>query len=171
MSLNFALILAYFLFLLGGFVLHSRPVVHPWLFLLRGFFPKWQFFHSLGRTPRLYFRHHTAGEWSDWRKFTPRATRRISQLFYNPHVNITLSEQNLIELLANDLVACDEGAAALHLVSYRMVERLAREKAGVIAGFVAYQFRICLERPSEPCDFNTDTILLSPMIPLSRVEG
>ena len=171
MSLNFALLVGYFAFLLGGFVLHSRPVVHPWLFLLRGFFPKWQFFHSLGRTPRLYFRHQAADEWSDWRKFTPRATRRLSHLFFNPKVNLALSEQNLVELLTNDLAACEEGAAALQLVSYRMVDRLVREKSGVISRFSAYQFRICLERPGHASDPETDTILLSPVVLTNQVEG
>ena len=162
MSLNIALLLGYFVFLLGGFALHSRPVVHPWLFLLRGFFPKWQFFHSLGRTPRLYYRWRSADEWSDWRKFTPRARRRVSQLFYNPQVNLALSEQNLVELLTNDLSSCEEGAAALELVSYRMVDRLVREKLEAPSGWNAYQFRICLERPGAASDFEADTILLSP---------
>ena len=112
MSLNFALVLGYFVFLIGGFALHSRTVDHSWLFLLRSFFPKWQFFHSLGQTPRLHYRHQTADEWSEWRKFTPRARRRPSQLFYNPCVNLALAEQNLVELLVQDLVACADGAAA-----------------------------------------------------------
>lgn len=165
MSLNVALLVGYFGFLLGGFVLHSRPVVHPWLFLLRSFFPKWQFFHALGRTPRLYFRGQTADEWSDWRKFMPRGARRVRDLFHNPQVNLALSEQNLVELLANDLVTCADDAAALRLVSYRMVDRLARLKAGAISGLCAYQFRICLERPGAPPDFESDTILLSPISP------
>ena len=163
MSLNEALLVGYFGFLVGGFVLHSRPVVHPWLFLLRGFFPKWQFFHSLGRTPRLYFRGQTADEWSDWRKFTPRRARRVRDLFHNPQANLALSEQNLVELLANDLATCADDATALRLVSYRMVDRLARLKAGAISGLCAYQFRICLERPGAPVDFESDTILLSPI--------
>ena len=162
MSLNIVLLVGYFVFLLGGFALHSRPVVHPWLFLLRGFFPKWQFFHSLGRTPRLYYRWRSADEWSDWRKFTPRARRRVSQLFYNPQVNLALSEQNLVELLTNDLSSCEEDAAALELVSYRMVDRLVREKLEALSGWNAYQFRICLERPGAASDFEVDTILLSP---------
>ena len=164
MSLNLALILGYFFLLVGGFVLHSRQVVHPWLFLLRGFFPKWQFFHSLGQTPRLYVRHQTGDEWSDWLKFTPRARRRLAHLLHNPQVNLALTEQNLVELLANDLNACADDAAALRLVSYRMVDRLARLKAGGASGLSAYQFRICLERPGVPADLDEDTILLSPVL-------
>ena len=167
LSLNAALLLGYFVFLLGGFVLHSRPVVHPWLFLLRGFFPKWQFFHSLGRTPRLYYRGQSSNEWSTWRKFTPRASRRLSQLFYNPHVNLALSEQNLVELLTNDLSSCDEDAAAVQLVSYRMVDRLVREKVQETCEPDAYQFRICLERPGATSDFEADTLLLSPVSPIN----
>ncbi len=165
MSLNVALILGYFIFLVGGFALHSRPVIHPWLFLLRSFFPKWQFFHSLVLTPRLYFRHQTGEEWSDWRKFTPRAKRRLIHLVHNPQVNLALSEQNLVELLTNDLPSCEDDAAALRLVSYRMVDRLVRLKIGVMPGFCAYQFRICLERPGVLADVERDMVLLSPVSP------
>ena len=171
MSLNVALILGYFGFLLAGFVLHSRPVAHPWLFLLRGFFPKWQFFHSLGQTPRLYFRQLTDDEWSAWRGFTPRAKRRLGRLFYNPQVNLALSEQNLVELLASDLASCEEDAAALRLVSYRMVDRLVRLKLGLMSRWTAYQFRICLERPGAQVDFEKDTILLSPVLPATEGES
>lgn len=171
MSLNFALLLGYFVFLIGGFALHSRPVGHRWLFLLRGFFPKWQFFHSIGQTPRLHYRHQTADEWSEWTRFTPRATRRLSQLFYNPHVNLSLSEQNLVELLAQDLAACADDVAVPQLVSYRMVDRLAHAKAGTVRGCIAYQFRICLERPGEMGDFDNDTILLSPIMPSKERES
>lgn len=165
LSLNVALIVGYFGFLVGGLVLHSRPVVHPWLFLLRGFFPKWQFFHALGRTPRLYCRSQIADEWSDWRKFTPRGARRVRDLFHNPKVNLALSEQNLVELLTNDLPSCEDDAAALRLVSYRMVDRLVRLKIGVMPGFCAYQFRICLERPGVLADVERDMVLLSPVSP------
>ena len=84
--MNVALILGYFLFLAGGFILHSRTVVHPWLFLLRSFFPKWQFFHSLVLTPRLYVRSQRGEAWTDWWKFTPRAERRLWRLCHNPQV-------------------------------------------------------------------------------------
>ena len=171
LALNVALIVAYFGFLVGGLVLHGRPVAHPWLFLLRGFFPKWQFFHSLGQTPRLYLRHQEADEWSDWRKIMPRATRSPWRLFHNPQVNLALSEQNLVEHLAHDLASCEDDAAALRLVSYRMVDRLVRLKAGVAPGFTAYQFRLSLERPGAAPDFERDTILLSPISPAHEGEG
>ena len=171
MSLNAALILGYFLLLVGGFVLHGRQVVHPWLFLLRGFFPKWQFFHSLGLTPRLYVRHQTGDEWSEWLRFTPRAKRRLVHVIHNPQVNLALTEQNLVELLAHDLNACEDDAAALRLVSYRMVDRLAQLKAGALPSLSAYQFRICLERPGAPADLEQDTILLSPISPAQQWES
>lgn len=165
MSMTVALVLGYFAFLAGGFLLHSRTVVHPWLFLLRSFFPKWQFFHSLVLTPRLYVRHQAGDAWSDWRKFTPRARRKLSHLLHNPQVNLALTEQTLIELLANDLFACDDASSAAGLVSYRMVDRLAREKIGAVAGLSAYQFRLCMERPGDPVDPEADMILLSPVLP------
>jgi hypothetical protein len=174
-SVNFALMIGYFGFLLAALVLHSRPVVSPWLFLLRSFFPNWRFFHALGRAPRLYYRHQTTDAWSDWHKFMPRAERRWSHLFYNAEVNLALSEQNLVDHLANDLADCDDDTAALRLVTYRMVERLVREKLSGYAGLSAYQFRICLERPgfdpSAHSEEATDNLVLqSPVMPC-QTEG
>ncbi len=170
MSVNFALMIGYFGFLLAALVLHSRPVASPWLFLLRSFFPNWRFFHALGRAPRLYYRHQSTGTWSDWHKFMPRAKRNWSQLFYNAEVNLALSEQNLVDHLANDLADCEDDAAALRLVTYRMVERLVCEKLSGCAGLSAYQFRICLERPGfdsarHAAEAEDNTVLLSPVMP------
>ena len=175
MSVNFALMIGYFGFLLAALVLHSRPVVSPWLFLLRSFFPNWRFFHALGRAPRLYYRHQTTDTWSDWHKFMPRATRRWGHLFYNAEVNLALSEQNLVDHLANDLADCADDAAALRLVTYRMVERLVREKLAGYAGLSAYQFRICLERPGfdpliHAAEAGDNLVLQSPVMPF-QPEG
>lgn len=172
-SVNFALLVGYFGFLLGALILHTRPVANPWLFLLRSFFPNWRFFHALGRAPRLYYRFRSGDDWSDWHRFMPRAQRKLYHLFYNAEVNLALSEQNLVDHLANDLADCADDAAALGLVTYRMVERLVRTKLDAVVDLSAYQFRLCLERPGqEPSPgselFEADTILLSPVTSIAR---
>ena len=168
MSVNLVLLIGYFGFLLAALVLHSRPVVSPWLFLLRSFFPNWRFFHALGRAPRLYYRYQSGDHWSDWQIFLPRAKRRLSHLFYNAEVNLALSEQNLVDHLANDLADCDDDAAALRLVTYRMVERLVREQIAGQGLGSDFPFCLCLERPGErPAPgsegFDANTVLISPV--------
>ena len=164
MSLTLALLIGYFAFLLAGFVLGTRPLTHPWLFLLRGFFPKWQFFHSLGLTPRVYFRLQHNEDWSNWHKFMPRAKRQFSHLIFNPQVNLALSEQNLVELLASDLAACSSETEVPQLVSYKMIDRLVREKAQLVSPYSAYQFQICLERAGEPVNIEAQALLISPIL-------
>ncbi len=102
--------------------------------------------------------------------FMPRATRKLAHLLHNPQVNLALTEQTLVELLANDLASCEDDAAALRLVSYQMVDRLVRLKVGAVSGLTAYQFRICLERPGAHIDPEADMILLSPALPATEWE-
>ena len=94
----------------------------------------------------------------------PRAKRRLSHLIFNPHVNLALSEQNLIELLTHDLASCGSETDVLQLVSYKMADRLVREKAQLVSPYSAYQFQICLERPGEPVDMDAQALLISPIL-------
>lgn len=143
----------------------SRAVKGPWLFLLRSLFPNWRFYDAPGPSPRLFTRRLKAEVWSDWRMMMPRFRRGPFSLFHNPAVNLALLEQTLIDHLAADIADCADGADVKAFVSYRMVERLAREKikaAGEDA--TRFQFCVCLERHGAPPDFEGDTILLSPSL-------
>jgi hypothetical protein len=50
------LIAAYFAVLVGALLGRRKTLSHPWLFLLRSFFPNWRFYQALGSAPRLYVR-------------------------------------------------------------------------------------------------------------------
>ena len=177
MELTALLILAYFAWLAVALRKRQRTVQGPWLFLLRAFFPNWQFFHGLGPAPRLWVR--TLGktsDWSSWHPVYPRLPRRAWHLLHNPSVNLALSHQNLVEHLATDVHDLAENADISDCVSYQLVTRLARDavQGGCWAetpmvhrpdGFApqAFQFEIRLLRLGQTGDAQ---LLLSPVMPL-----
>lgn len=177
MELTAFLILAYFVGLAVALRKRQRTVQGPWLFLLRAFFPNWQFFHGLGPAPRLWVRaHRTPDRWSSWQPVYPRLTRRAWHLLHNPSVNLALSHQNLVEHLATDVHDLTENADIRDCVSYQLVMRLARDavQGGCWAdtpmvqrpeGFApeAFQFEIRLRHLGQDGD---EQLLLSPVIAL-----
>lgn len=132
MDLFVIMVVAYFA-LLGltmVFRKKTRTLSGPWWFLLRAFFPNWQFFHGLGPMPRLWIRTQGPdGQWSDWRMHFPRKTRHPSQWLHNPEVNLALSHQNLVEHLSSDIQDLPENGDIRTYASYRLVTRLARQAA------------------------------------------
>jgi hypothetical protein len=177
MELTALLILAYFAWLAVALRKRQRTVQGPWLFLLRAFFPNWQFFHGLGPAPRLWVRAQgTPGQWSNWQAVYPRLQRRAWHLLQNPAVNLALSHQNLVEHLATDVHDLAENADIRDCVSYQLVTRLARDaiQGGHWANTPmlncpdelppqAFQFEIRLLHLGQAGD---EQLLLSPVIPL-----
>jgi hypothetical protein len=177
MELTALLILAYFAWLAVALRKRQRTVQGPWLFLLRAFFPNWQFFHGLGPAPRLWVRSQdTHNHWSSWQPVFPRLMRHAGHLVHNPSVNLALSHQNLVEHLATDVNDLTENADIRDCVSYQLVTRLARDavQGGSWAdtpmlhrpeGFAAqaFQFEIRLLHLGQAGD---EQLLLSPVIPL-----
>ena len=106
----------------------TRILSGPWWFLMRAFFPNWQFFHGLGPAPRLWVRTlGTDGQWSDWRMHFLRKARHPLQWLHNPEVNLTLSHQNLVEHLSSDIQDLPENGDIRTYASYRLVTRLAKQ--------------------------------------------
>lgn len=117
---------AYLGVLLLALVWRGKSVSSPWLFLLRGFFPNWRFYHVPGNQPRLYVRAMGSdGQWSSWSMFMPRAQFRLCDLWHNPLNNLRLVEQNLVDHLNADVHALPEGQDLRSLVSFALTERLA----------------------------------------------
>jgi hypothetical protein len=178
MELTALLILAYFAWLAVALRKRQRTVQGPWLFLLRAFFPNWQFFHGLGPAPRLWVRAQDAsGQWSNWQLVYPQLPRQAMHLLHNPAVNLALSHQNLVEHLATDVHDLPENADIRSRVSYQLVTRLARDavQGGRWADTpmlqrtdglrpLAFQFEIRLLHLGQAGDAQ---LLLSPVIPLS----
>lgn len=165
-SLNLLLIGGYFLFLLLSLNRRGKVISGPWWFLLRSFFPNWRFYHGAGAQPRLFWRTAgTDGCWSDWTMFIPRARLSWGSLFHNPRNNLTLAEQNLVDHLSADLSALPEDGDVRQLVTYQMVQRLARwliECEGLSP--VNYQFQLRLVPAMEAVPDERDAVLTSPAL-------
>ena len=168
MLLNSVPFVVYFGFLIAALLVGGRFFQHQWLFLLRSFFPNWKFFHALGWVPRLYWRYEISPSeqtWSEWALLLPRYQRRLSHLVFNPHVNLALSEQNLVEHLSSDIADSAPDAKVQDFVTYRMVERLVQQKlATQIPADAPFQFCLCMQRLGAPVVFDRDTVLLSPIV-------
>jgi hypothetical protein len=177
MEFTALLTVAYFVLLAVALRKRQRTVNGPWLFLLRAFFPNWQFFHGLGPAARLWVRAQDGqGQWSLWHPVYPRLPRQASHLLHNPAVNLALSHQNLVEHLATDIHDLAENADIRDCVSYQLVMRLARDAVqggrwGDIplveqpswSSAEAFQFEVRLLRLGQPGD---EQLLLSPQMPL-----
>jgi hypothetical protein len=159
------LLLAYFAVLAVSLVYRRHTVRGPWFFLLRAFFPNWQFFHKVGPVPHLYVRYQDeAKAWSDWQWVYPRRQRHVLDVFHNPHGNLLLAQQNLVDHLSSDIKDLGDGADARPLVSYQMVCRLAAQAAREHIAQGLCQFELRLERPAPQGDGESDTVLRSPEI-------
>jgi len=143
------IIAGYFVLLFLLIKRRGQPLQHPAWFLLRSFFPNWQFYAKLGYTPKLLVRYAVdlsveqglEAMSSEWQLVYPRAHRRIWHLVFNPDNNLRLYSQNLLDHLLADLAKLQQAAtpnpvgtqststepAIAHCVSYQMVERLAAQ--------------------------------------------
>ncbi len=177
-ALTALLVLAYFA-LLAWTLRRRGPVVQgPWLFFFRAFFPNWKFFHAAGRAPRLYVRGQVAsGAWTEWHLVYPRLPRQLVHLLHNPAVNLALTQQNLVDHLANDINELPEGEDITQRVSYQLVSRLAREAlaggrwgevpmiAAALPACSAFQFELRMERPERVSSADSVQMLQSPVLP------
>lgn len=175
------LVLAYFGLLAWGLKHRGQVLQGPWLFFLRAFFPNWKFFHGVGRAPRLHVRAQDAsGRWGDWQRVYPRLPRRLSHLLDNSAVNLALTQQNLVDHLAQDINELPEGQDITHSVSFQLVGRLAH--AAITGGrwgdqpmlaqppgqVAAWQFELRMERPEMPGQSADSALMLrSAVIPMS----
>ena len=157
----------YFLLLMLAIRYKTREVKGRWWFFLRAFFPNWKFFHAIGYAPRLYVQIKGPDQtWMDWQVLYPRVKRSLVHLFHNPHNNLHLANQNLVEHFVNDLNQLQPGADASQLVSYSLICRLVRAFAMQLPGpCQSYRFEIRMEmpqlnRPFEPSD--VQVMLVSP---------
>ena len=167
MESTILLLVAYFAVLAVSLVYRRQTVRGPWLFLFRAFFPNWQFFHKVGPVPHLYVRYQgVAQPWSDWQWVYPRRQRQLLDVFHNPHGNLLLAQQNLVDHLSSDIKDLGEGADASPLVSYQLVCRLASQAARENIHQGLCQFELRLERPSPHGFSQSDTVLRSPDIQL-----
>ena len=159
-----ALYLALLVLALTG---RGQNLTSRWLFLLRGFFPSWRFFDAPGYQPRLFVRALLKNEqWTDWIQFSPRASFKLSDLFFNPDNNMQMTEQTLIDHLCLDIQSLPESQSAGSLVSYMLTEKIAGDfilRHVNEANIKAYQFEIRM-LPGLNLDESESVILVSPII-------
>lgn len=142
-AISLLLIAAYFIFLLASLLRRGQVISGPWLFLLRSFFPNWRFYHGLGVQPRLFIRvPDVSGHWLPWTMFMPRAAFHVGDLFHNPHNNLALAHQNLVDHLSADIQAMSDDEDVRELVTYQLVDRLARSVVGIDAQQYQFQLRL-----------------------------
>lgn len=166
-TLSLLLMAGYFAFLLASLTRRGRVISGPWLFLLRSFFPNWRFYHGFGAQPRLFLRSCADdGHWRDWHMHLPRAVFHPAQLFHNARNNLLLANQNLVDHLSFDVQTLTEGHDVRALVTYQMVDSLARELLQARGEPVArYQFQLRLVPPLQP-PTEEMAVLTSPMLAL-----
>ncbi len=159
------LIAGYFAVVLVSLVRRRRVLSGRWLFLLRSFFPNWRFYHGFGHQPRLFVRSAGAdGRWGDWQMFMPRARWSAADLWHNPHNNLLLANQNLVDHLSFDVQTLPDGQDVRRLVTYRMVSELARSLVAVQPSAAAqWQFELRLVPPMQEPDEHM-AILTSPVM-------
>ena len=117
-SFSIFVIAAYLAVLVFALINRGQTVSHPWLFLLRGFFPSWRFFDAPGSQPRLFVRvMGDDDQWSQGSLFIPRAPFRFRDLFYNSENNLRLAEQTLVDHLSLDLHTLSGDQSAESLIS------------------------------------------------------
>jgi hypothetical protein len=100
-------------------------------------------FHGLGVQPRLFIRvPDVSGQWLPWTMFMPRAAFHVGDLFHNPHNNLALAHQNLVDHLSADIQAMSDDEDVRELVTYQLVDRLARSVVGIDAQQYQFQLRL-----------------------------
>ena len=154
--------------LLLSLVWRGKEVSGVWLFLLRGFFPNWRFYHGWGHQPRLFVRvADSQHDWGEWVMFIPRQSFKWSQLLFNPQGNLKLSHQILVDHLSADLQGLTDPQLGFDLPTYHMVLRLARQLSiQQNADAQSFQFELrLLPPPDEP---GPDAVVLrSPVLELA----
>jgi capsule polysaccharide modification protein KpsS len=166
-SVSAFIIALYLAVLVMALISRGRDFTHPWLFLLRGFFPSWRFFDAPGPQPRLFVRMLSEDErWSAWTMYIPRAPFRLRDLFFNAENNLRLAEQTLIDHFSLELQSLSEGEHVEKLVSYALTQRLAHRVARTLASdqkIKAYQFELRL-LPGLSDETTEHQLLVSPFI-------
>ena len=168
------LIFLYLTLLVATLFWRGRDLSSPWLFLLRSFFPNWRFYHRPGLQPRLFVRaRQTDGTWTPWTMYLPRAPFRASDLLHNARNNLQHANQNLIEHLHTDIQALPQDIDPRTLVTYRLTERLAHQRAMEMMGcarFPEFQFELRLVTPLISPRQET-AVLTSPAIPAAAHDA
>jgi len=116
--------------------------------LLRVLIPSWRFFDDVGHVSKLFYQVDTAQKWQPC--FQPQA-RHWYQLFLNPHTNLRLALNSLVDRLMSEISAINPQANKDQLpqsVSYQLVENLVRHQVrSLLPKAQSFRFKIVISAP------------------------
>jgi hypothetical protein len=102
----------------------------PVLIFVRALFPSWRFFDHLGHVPHLYYRLQTEEHtgFGNWELALKHKKRTFRCLFLNPHDNLQMAYQSLVEQLVSELQEPSENQSDIlpGTVSYNLVQNFVR---------------------------------------------
>lgn len=124
------------------------------LSLFRVLFPTWKFFDEFASVPTL---HARVGN-GPWRRLLPPHVRRLSALFLNAQVNLTLAYDSLLVRTVQELQDLSEHQNFAQTVTYQMLHALVREQ--LVDLQPNYQFKLVLTALDAKGD--GEEILISP---------
>lgn len=137
------------------------------VYLLRALFPSWRFFEDLAALPRLYYRVAVEdGDFGEWHSAAQHPRRSLSSLFFNPAGNLELAYLSLLQQAEHDMQLVAPGAEEefVHSVSYRLLERLVRERIKnrfTGAAIRRFQFKL-RSTPQNAAQGEAQDVLISP---------
>lgn len=100
--------------------------------------PTWRFFDAVGVHPELFVRIQ-----GEWQPVITRPRLRWYSLFFNPGYNRFHACNNLLERLILELAG--DVKSIERLVSYKLVENLAREFARARAHDSLFEFKVTIQ--------------------------
>jgi hypothetical protein len=168
-SLQSALLVGVLVLVMLGASLSGRlsPAL-PHGALLRSLFPSWRFFDANEPSLCLYARVlEGERELAPFAPLLPAQQRGWLALLFNPRGNLLLAYHGLLDALVSELA--ERGPTPIEqaerLVSYRLVQNLARALLGREAGGPRLQYQLKLVA-NGPAPAEREELLLSPLYPL-----
>lgn len=123
--------------------------------LLRILVPSWNFFEHTNIKVSLYYKLTSSNQWLP---VLTKPKRKILHLFLNPHTNIYLSQQSLVERFAHELQINPSeqiDTSVTYLQVLQIVKFYLRQKRVKSASF---QFKIEIKTPFESYDTITSAV-------------
>lgn len=126
------------------------------LHLIRGIFPRWDFFDQIAYSFHLEFKVPNSNQWEPIHFHQPR---KAFSLFVSPHVNMALAEVNVIEHFAQDIQRLQSENPLIHsqevqgLTSFKLLKSILNEKLKEYQlPASSIQFKIVASNPNEALD-------------------
>lgn len=136
--------------------------------LMRVLFPHWNFFDQTAFTFELHFKEANL---ETWQLISFSQQRPLLGIFYNPIVNESLAQFNIVEHFANDILETKkettgiDSKLAQSLHSYNLIRSLVEAKLSELKFHAeSFQFKIVARSKKDSFDiYTSDSIALRPV--------